>query len=128
MTILIDNRSGVPIYNQICQQIRSAILGGELEADAPLPSIRNLAKDLRTSVITTKRAYEELEREGLIVTAAGKGCFVAERSAEWLREDVLRRIEEHLQEISVLASQIGLTGEDLCDMLRTLRQEDGDGE
>ena len=83
---------------------------------------------MRISVITTKRAYEELEREGLIVTAAGKGCFVAERSAEWLREDVLRRIEEHLQEISALASQIGLTGEDLYDMLRTLRQEDGDGE
>ena len=128
MNIIISNASGTPIYEQIVTQLRRRIVSGELSPGEMLPSIRALAKDLRISVITTKRADEELEREGLIVTAAGKGCFVAERSAEWLREDVLRRIEEHLQEISALASQIGLTGEDLCDMLRTLRQEDGDGE
>ena len=127
MNIIISNASGTPIYEQIVTQLRRRILSGELSPGEMLPSIRALAKDLRISVITTKRAYEELEREGLIVTA-GKGCFVAERSAEWLREDVLRRIEGHLQEVSALAAQIGLTGEDLCDMLRTLRQEDGDGE
>ena len=128
MELVISNASNLPIYEQIVEGIKRHISSGALREGDMLPSIRALAKDLRISVITTKRAYEELEREGLIVTAAGKGCFVAERSAEWLREDVLRRIEEHLQEISVLASQIGLTGEDLCDMLRTLRQEDGDGE
>ena len=128
MEIFLSNAGQEPIYAQIARQIKQQILSGQLRAGEPLPSIRLLAKELRISVITTKRAYEELEREGLIVTAAGKGCFVAERSAEWLREDVLRRIEEHLREISALAAQIGLTGEDLCDMLRTLRQEDGDGE
>ena len=128
MELVISNASNLPIYEQIVEGIKRHIAAGELRAGDMLPSIRALAKDLRISVITTKRAYEELEREGLIVTAAGKGCFVAERSAEWLREDVLRRIEEHLREISALAAQIDLTGEDLCDMLRTLRQEDGDGE
>lgn len=89
-----------------------------------LPSIRALAKDLRISVITTKRAYDELEHEGLICTVAGKGCFVAARNKEWVREELLRKIEEHLQEISVLASQAGVSGEELCVMLRTLNEED----
>ena len=117
MTILIDNRSGVPIYNQICQQIRSAILGGELEADAPLPSIRNLAKDLRTSVITTKRAYEELEREGLIYTVAGVGCFVARQNAALLHEQTLRQIESHLREAVRLAAGAGVSRGELDEIL-----------
>lgn len=124
MTILIDNRSGVPIYNQICQQIRSAILGGELEADAPLPSIRNLAKDLRISVITTKRAYEELERDGFIYTVAGKGCFVAARNLELVREDHLRKIEEHLSAAVSLARQAGIGRGELDRMLDLLEQEE----
>ncbi|MDD6888560.1 MAG: GntR family transcriptional regulator [bacterium] len=117
MTILIDNRSGVPIYNQICQQIRSAILGGELEADAPLPSIRNLAKDLRISVITTKRAYEELEREGLIYTVAGVGCFVARQNAALLHEQTLRQIESHLREAVRLAAGAGVSRGELDEIL-----------
>ena len=117
MTILIDNRSGVPIYNQICQQIRSAILGGELEADAPLPSIRNLAKDLRISVITTKRAYEELEREGLIYTVAGVGCFVARQNAALLHEQTLRQIESHLREAVRLAAGAGVSRRELDEIL-----------
>ena len=108
MTILIDNRSGVPIYNQICQQIRSAILGGELEADAPLPSIRNLAKDLRISVITTKRAYEELE---------GVGCFVARQNAALLHEQTLRQIESHLREAVRLAAGAGVSRGELDEIL-----------
>ena len=76
------------------------------------------------SVITTKRAYDELEREGLICTVAGKGCFVAARNPQWVREEMLRRIEEHLQQISQLAAQAGISGEELCDMLRTLRMEE----
>lgn len=124
MNLIISNTSGKPIYEQIVSQIKRQIVSGELVSGEMLPSIRSLAKDLRISVITTKRAYDELEREGLIVTAAGKGSFVAERNAEWLREDVLRRIEDHLQQISQLAAQIGLSGEDLCEMLQTLRLEE----
>ena len=124
MNIIISNASGTPIYEQIVTQLRRRILSGELSPGEMLPSIRALAKDLRISVITTKRAYEELEREGLIVTAAGKGSFVAERNTEWLREDVLRKIEDHLQQISQLAAQIGLSGDDLCEMLQTLRLEE----
>ncbi len=124
MNLIISNTSGKPIYEQIVSQIKRQIVSGELVSGEMLPSIRSLAKDLRISVITTKRAYDELEREGLIVTAAGKGSFVAERNADWLREDVLRRIEDHLQQISQLAAQIGLSGEDLCEMLQTLRLEE----
>ncbi|MDD7174248.1 MAG: GntR family transcriptional regulator [Clostridiales bacterium] len=124
MNLIISNTSGKPIYEQIVSQIKRLIVSGELAPGEMLPSIRSLAKDLRISVITTKRAYDELEREGLIVTAAGKGSFVAERNAEWLREDVLRKIEDHLQQISQLAAQIGLSGDDLCEMLQTLRLEE----
>jgi len=124
VNLIISNTSGKPIYEQIVSQIKRQIVSGELVSGEMLPSIRSLAKDLRISVITTKRAYDELEREGLIVTAAGKGSFVAERNADWLREDVLRRIEDHLQQISQLAAQIGLSGEDLCEMLQTLRLEE----
>lgn len=124
MTVLIDNRSGQPIYEQIAAQLREQILGGELAPDAPLPSIRALAKDLRISVITTRRAYEELEREGFLYTVAGKGCFVAEKNAALLREESLREIEEHLAEIRRLAARCGLTRRELREMLDIL-EEDG---
>ena len=124
MNIIISNASGAPIYEQIYAQIKAAILSGALREGDALPSIRALAKDLRISVITTKRAYEELEREGFIYTVAGKGCFVAARSREWMREDLLRQIEEHLQELSRLATAAGVSGEELCRMLRTLCEEE----
>ena len=124
MTILIDNRSGQPIYEQIVEQIRDQIVAGELGPDAALPSIRSLAKDLRISVITTKRAYEELEREGFLYTVAGKGCFVAEKNPELLREENLRKIEEHLGEIRRLAARCGLTREELTEMLAIMEEED----
>ena len=95
MNLYIDNRSGSPIYDQIYTQIKNQIISGELEADQALPSIRNLAKDLRISVITTKRAYEELEREGFIYTLPAKGCFVAPKNVELLREETLKQIEAH---------------------------------
>ena len=104
MTIIIDNKSGVPIYDQIYSQIKAQIIGDALRQDEALPSIRSLAKDLRISVITTKRAYDELESEGFIYTLPGKGCFVAERSTELLREENLKKIEGHMQEIRRLAS------------------------
>ena len=87
MNLFIDNKSGKPIYEQIYSQIKAQIISGELCEDEALPSIRNLAKDLRISVITTKRAYEELEREGFLYTVAGKGCFVAPKNVELLREE-----------------------------------------
>ena len=121
MRLFIDNRSGVPIYDQIYTQIKSQIISGELEEDAPLPSIRNLAKDLRISVITTKRAYEELERSGFIYTVAGKGCFVADKNIDAVRESVMADIEKHLEEALKLAGECGLTKEQLKIMIDTLQ-------
>ena len=124
MELVISNASNLPISEQIVEGIKRHIAAGELRTGDMLPSIRALAKDLRISVITTKRAYEELEREGFIYTVAGKGCFVAARSREWMREDLLRQIEEHLQELSRLATAAGVSGEELCRMLRTLNEEE----
>ena len=124
MNLIISNASKSPIYEQIVSQIRQKIASGEAAPGDMLPSIRQLAKDLRISVITTKRAYDELEHQGLIVTAAGKGCFVAERNPEWVREDILRQIEDHMQEIARLAGQLGIGGEDLRDMFATLIREE----
>ena len=123
MNIFIDNRSGLPIYDQIYSQIKAQIISGAFEADEALPSIRGLAKDLRISVITTKRAYDELEKEGFIYTVAGKGCFVAPKNTEFLREENLRKIEEHMGEIIKLAHSCGLSAEELLDMLRYEMEE-----
>ena len=124
MTVLIDNKSGLPIYDQIFTQIKAQIISGELDEDELLPSIRNLAKDLRISVITTKRAYEELEKEGFIYTVAAKGCFVAPKNLELLREENLKAIEGHLAEAVRLAAVCGLSGGELEEMLR-YEMEDG---
>ena len=123
MTILIDNKSGQPIYEQIFTQIKGQIISGALREDEPLPSIRNLAKDLRISVITTKRAYDELESAGFIYTVAGKGCFVAAKNTELLREEPLRQIEAHLEEVRRLAASCGLTRQDLMQMLELMEED-----
>lgn len=124
MNIIISNASGRPFYEQIYAQIRAAILSGETAPGELLPSIRALARDLRVSVITTKRAYDELERDGFINTVAGRGCFVAERSAEWAREEQLRQIEEHLTAAVELASQAHITGGELLEMLRVAAEQE----
>ncbi len=124
MTIIIDNKSGVPIYDQIYSQIKAQIIGDALRQDEALPSIRSLAKDLRISVITTKRAYDELEAEGFIYTLPGKGSFVATKNTELLREENLRRIEEHMREISALAVQSGLTRQELSEMYTLISEEE----
>ncbi|MBQ9165780.1 MAG: GntR family transcriptional regulator [Oscillospiraceae bacterium] len=124
MNLMISNSSGQPIYEQIYSQIKQLIVSGSLAADEALPSIRLLAKDLRISVITTKRAYEELEREGFINTVPGKGSFVAPRNAELVREENLRKIEEHMDAIARLAAGCGLTNQDLIDMFTILHLED----
>lgn len=123
MQLYIDNRSGAPIYDQIYSQIKDAILSGQVTEGEALPSIRALAKDLRISVITTKRAYDELESEGFIYTLPGKGCFVAERSTELLREENLKKIEGHMQEVRRLASACRLTENELDEMWRLQRGE-----
>lgn len=117
MQLYIDNHSGAPIYDQIVSQIKGQILSGALAEDAPLPSIRSLAKDLRLSVITTKRAYEELEREGFIYTVAAKGSFVARTDASRLREEHLRKIEALLTQAASLARSAGVTYGELTAML-----------
>lgn len=117
MNIFIDNRSGLPIYDQIYSQIKTQIISGELKENEPLPSIRGLAKDLRISVITTRRAYEELEKEGFIYTVAAKGCFVAPKNAELLREENLKKIEEHIAQIVLLAKSCNLKRSDIIDMI-----------
>lgn len=123
MNILIDNKSGEPIYNQIYSQIKNQIIGGELAEHELLPSIRGLAKDLRISFITTKRAYEELEREGFIYTLPAKGCYVAPKNVELLREENLRRIEQHAEQIARLAVSCNLTKEDVIEMITFCMEE-----
>ncbi len=124
MDIVISNASGKPIYEQITGQIKGMILSGVfLEGDA-LPSMRLLAKELRISVITTKRAYEELEREGFIETVMGKGSFVAGRNMELIREEQLRLAEGYLAQAMEVARQGGIQREELHRMLDLLYEEE----
>ena len=123
MLILIDNKSGAPIYDQIFTQIKGHILSGELTQDEALPSIRGLAKDLRISVITTKRAYEELERAGFIYTVPGKGSFVAAKNNELLREEHLKKIEEYMTAITDLARGAGVSRGEVLEMWDLIWEE-----
>ena len=125
MNILIDNKSGAPIYDQIYSQIKSQIISGALREDDMLPSIRGLAKDLRISFITTKRAYEELEKDGFIYTLPGKGCYVAPKNVELLREENLKKIEEHIDEIVRLAASCNLSQKDIIEMVHFSLEEQG---
>ena len=125
MKILIDNKSGAPIYDQIYSQIKSQIISGVLREDDMLPSIRGLAKDLRISFITTKRAYEELEKYGFIYTLPGKGCYVAPKNVELLREENLKKIEEHIDEIVRLAASCNLSQKDIIEMVNFSLEEQG---
>lgn len=123
MDIIISNASNQPIYEQIYSQIKNNIISGKLREGDMLPSIRTLAKDLRISVITTKRAYDELEKDGYIDTVAAKGCFVAKRNIEVIREEHLKEIESYMQKISDLASACNLSNNDLIEMLQLLQRE-----
>ena len=124
MNIIISNQGGQPIYEQIGSQIKNMIISGQLAAGDPLPSMRFLAKELRISVITTKRAYEELERDGFIVSITGKGSFVADKNTELIKEQQLRTIESQMQEIIKSAMLCGLTLPDLIDMLTLIYEEE----
>ena len=124
MELIIRNVTNQPIYDQIYSQIKSQIIAGQLRPGEALPSIRSLAKDLKISVITTKRAYDELEAQGLINTVAGKGCFVAEKNLDLIREQQLRELEGHLAAAAELAGVCGLSLPELQEMLRTLLEEE----
>ena len=120
MEIFLSNAGQEPIYAQITRQIKQQILSGQLRAGEPLPSIRLLAKELRISVITTKRAYEELEADGFIVTQAGRGSFVAAQNPALLREEHLKKMESCLQNAVDAARLGGISCEEACETLRRL--------
>ena len=124
MDIIIVNSADIPIYEQITRQIKDAILKGELREGELLPSVRALARDLNISVITTRRAYEELEKEGFTVNMAGKGTFVATQNVELLRESRYRTIEEKLEQIVEYAESIGVSQDEVEKMLDILFEED----
>lgn len=117
MDIILSNISDEPIYQQIISQIKSEIMSGSLAAGDALPSMRALAQQLRISVITTKRAYEELERDGFIENFAGKGCFVKRQNTDFLREETIRQTEEILSKACEKAKICGLSLEEMKEML-----------
>jgi len=121
--IHLSNASDKPIYEQITIQLKEAILANKLQTGDALPSIRALAKDLKISVMTTKRAYADLERDGFIETVAGKGSFVTERNQDFLREELLRQVEEHMQKAVKTAKTAGLTKEELQELLIMILEE-----
>lgn len=125
MDILLSHSSGEPIYLQIVRQIRDAILQGRLAAGTALPSIRQLAKDLQISVITTKRAYNELEQEGLIDSVVGKGSFVSGGNQEFIREQRLRALESKLREVLEESRSLPMSTDELIEWIKLLDHEEG---
>jgi GntR family transcriptional regulator len=120
MKIIVSNRSGVPIYDQIKEQIKEAIFSGSLREDDVLPSIRQLARDLKISVMTTSRAYSDLEQEGFIVSVQGKGCFVLPRSKELARENAMHKIENGLGAAIAAAKAEGVSKGEIVERLNLL--------
>lgn len=123
MNIIISNSSAVPLYEQIQNQIKTQILSGELSSDELLPSIRVLAKELKVSIITTKRAYEELEKEGYIITVAGKGSYVCSQSTERLKEAALYEMESKLEEIIISAKKMGINEDEFIEIIKNIYME-----
>ncbi len=118
--IIISNTSSVPIYEQIMGQIKRNIMNGTLKEGEALPSMRTLAKELRVSVITTKRAYEELENAGFIVTVMGKGSFVAKRNLELIREEQYKQIEKQIQKAVELSKMNGISLQELLEIVKII--------
>ena len=123
LNLIISNSSGRPIYEQITDQIKACILSGELSEGQALPSMRALARDLHISVITTKRAYEDLERDGFVVVVAGKGCFVAPRNLELMREEKRKQVEQILEKAVEQAKAASISLEELGEMLSLLYED-----
>lgn len=125
MKIIISNSSSVPIYEQIKQEIINQIITGELREDEALPSIRSLAKDIRISVMTIKKAYDELEREGYIVTRQGKGSFIASKNLELIREQLQREIEEYMIRIIELSAKCNISKKEIVDLFQFMMEGEG---
>ena len=123
MKIVISNKDDRPIYEQITSQMKNMILSGKLEEGSQLPSIRVLAKDLRISVITTKRAYEELERDGFIITVAGKGSYVAENNSAVLKEEKMKQLEENVRRLIEEAYNSGISKEEVKEIFDICLEE-----
>ncbi len=123
MNIIISNANSAPIYEQLYNQIKNMIISGKLREGESLPSIRNLAKDLKISVITTKKAYEKLEIDGYINTVHGKGSFVSSQNTELLKETKLKEIEDYMQKIIEVSPAVNLTKEDLIEMFKIFVME-----
>ncbi|MBX9137953.1 MULTISPECIES: GntR family transcriptional regulator [unclassified Clostridium] len=123
MDILISNSSPVALYEQIETQIKNQILNGNIKSGDPLPSIRSLAKELKVSIITTKRAYEELEKEGFIETVVGKGTFVSGANSERLKEAAMAEMESRLEEVIISAKSLGLTLDECIEIFKSLYEE-----
>lgn len=123
ININISNSSSVPLYEQIQSQIKSQILNGQLKAGDGLPSIRSLAKELKVSIITIKRAYEELEKDGYLETVTGKGSFVASQNKERLKEVAMYEVESKLEEIIRQAKSVGMTLEEGLEIFKSLYEE-----
>lgn len=123
LNIIINNSSSVSLYEQITNQIRNQIIDGTLKPEEMLPSIRRLAKELKVSIITTKRAYEELEREGYIHTVVGKGTFVLSINSERLKESAMMKMEEDLEKVIVTAKSLGLSLEECIEILSDIYRE-----
>ncbi len=126
MKLIISNISGIPIYEQIKQQVKSAIMSGDLQADETLPSLRTLAKELKISVLTVTRAYTELEQEGFVKNIQGRGCFVLGQGSELLREQLICKIENNLSEAISAARVANLSEEELYHLLSILMEEKTD--
>lgn len=122
MKIIISNDSGLPIYEQIKNQIKAQIVAGDLRADEGLPGMRTLASDLKVSVITTKRAYNDLEQEGYIYSMPGKGSFVKKLNEEVVRENALAEIEKYFTDTMTVAKAAGIDIEELQEILKTLNE------
>ena len=123
LNISISHTSTIPLYEQIQTQIKNQILNGSLKPGEGLPSIRNLAKELKVSIITTKRAYEELEKDGFIETVIGKGTFVSHQNTERLKEFTLYEIENKLEEIIKQAKSVGITLEEGIEIFKSIYEE-----
>lgn len=124
MRIIVSNRSTLPIYEQIKAQVKEAIFTGELREDDLLPSIRQLARDLKISVITTSRAYSDLEEEGFVVNVQGKGCYILPQNRELVRENALKKVEQGLTDAILAAQSGGVKKDEVLEMFKLLYRED----
>ena len=124
MKIIISNNSSVPIYEQIKQTIINQIISGEIEENEMLPSIRILARDIKISVMTIKKAYDELEKEGYIVTRQGKGSFVAPKNLEIIKKQIQKEIEEHITKIIELSEKCNISKKEIIDLLEFMMESD----